>query len=221
VDPLDLFSPANGFREPPAPSSYAPAFLARYRAAQVERVERIDAAMRVRIAHTAELERGAAAGDPAAARAARAAQYVTVHRTDADPRTVDLSLDPSDRDYGSVHGRRPDLTNFGAGGFARLTTPHAWLSTWSGLSSRALLRHTAPDIRVPVLLVAYTADNSVFPSDLDALAGALGTHDLTRIALLADHNGYAPGTERRVPETGAAIADWVLDRLAGEPPGQG
>ena len=54
-------------------------------------------------------------------------------RTDADPRTVDLSIDPSDRPYGSLFGKRPDLINYGQVGFGRLTTPEAWLSTWSGL----------------------------------------------------------------------------------------
>src|SRR6202161_1511551 len=43
ADPeLDLFDPRNGFREPPESSSYTPEFLARYRAAQRERMVRLD-----------------------------------------------------------------------------------------------------------------------------------------------------------------------------------
>ncbi|MGH6624984.1 MAG: hypothetical protein ACRECD_00295 [Burkholderiaceae bacterium] len=43
ADPLlDPFSPANGFREAPASSSYAPEFIQRYRAGQRARVQRLD-----------------------------------------------------------------------------------------------------------------------------------------------------------------------------------
>jgi hypothetical protein len=137
-----------------------------------------------------------------------------VFRTDADPRTVDLSLDPSERDYGSIFGRRPDVTNYGAVGFARLTTPHAWLSTWSGLSTQAAIRVTAPDITAPSLVIAYTADNSVFPSDVDAIAAALSASDTTRAAVRGDHFGYAPGTEERHAGAEAAdlIATWLDQR---------
>jgi len=34
-------------------------------------------------------------------------------------------------------GTRPDWINYGAVGFGRVVSPEAWLSTWSGLSSRA------------------------------------------------------------------------------------
>ena len=74
---------------------------------------------------------------------------IVVHRTDADLRGVDLSIDPNDRPYGSLFGRRPDLTNYGIVGFGRLATPEAWLSTWSGISSRAGLLRCARGVRVP------------------------------------------------------------------------
>ena len=89
---------------------------------------------------------------------------MTVWRTDADPRCFDLSIDPSDRAYGTLWGRDPRASsNYGAVGFARNCTPEAWLSTWSGLSSNAALAKTAPSIQQPTLLVEYTGDVSTFP----------------------------------------------------------
>lgn len=206
---LDLFSPENGFREPPESSSFDERFLGRYREAQRERVARIDASMRALIEAQAEQRRRGKGGDREARRQSLRGRFVVVPRTDADPRTVDLGLDPSDRDYGSIFGRRPDVTNFGAVGFGRVTTPHAWLSTWSGLSTNAALRLTLPEAEVPTLLLSYTADNSVFPSDIAAVEGALGTTDVTRADLRADHYGYAPGSEDRVPATAEAIRAWL------------
>ena len=74
---------------------------------------------------------------------------MTVWRTDADPRCFDLSIDPSDRAYGTLWGRDPRASNYGAVGFARNCTPEAWLSTWSGLSSNAALAKTVPSIEQP------------------------------------------------------------------------
>jgi hypothetical protein len=91
---------------------------------------------------------------------ALASGVIVVYRTDADLRGVDLSMDPNDRPYGSLFGSRPDLTNYGVLGFGRLTTPEAWLSTWSGLSSRAGLLRCAPSVRVPSLLVELTGDQT-------------------------------------------------------------
>jgi hypothetical protein len=209
VPALDLFDPANGFRPPQESSSYDEEFLARYRDAQGERVLRIDVRMRELLAEQALCRERGREGDTKARRRALAGTFVTVHRTDADPRTVDLSLDPSDRDYGSIFGRRPDVTNFGAVGFARLTTPHAWLSTWSGKSSRAALRLTAPDIDLPTLLVAYSADNSVFPGDVRSIQEALASEDIERIDVVGDHYGFAPGGERRLPDAADAITAWL------------
>jgi len=209
VPELDLFAPENGFREPPASSEYDDAFLARYRAAQRERVARIDARARAIVQERVDARAQARdGGGVAARRRALAPAYVVVHRTDADPRTVDLRLDPSARDYGSIFGRRPDITNYGSVGFGRLTTPDAWLSTWSGLSSRAALRLTAPGVRAPALVIAYTADNSVFPSDVRAIRDALGSPEVAFAEVLGDHYGYLPGTEQR--EGGRRAADAIV-----------
>jgi hypothetical protein len=198
---LDLYDPRNGFAEPPAESRFAPAFLARYRAAQRARVERIDAIARARVASR---QAARARGDR---RAAIATDFLLVYRTDADPRAVDLSLDPSRRDYGSLWGRRPDLINYGPVGFSRVVAPEAWLSTWSGLASRAEIATTGARMTLPALVIGYTGDNGIFPSDTDLIAESLGAERVERRSFDADHYGFpvASGRDAALEE----IVSWI------------
>jgi hypothetical protein len=205
---LDLYEPANGFAEPPAESRYAPQFLAAYREAQRARVERLDAMARARLARRRLARaRFLRSGSSADRRAATATDYLLVYRTDADPRCVDLSLDPSRRDYGSLWGRRPDVLNYGPVGFARVLTPEAWLSTWSGLSSRAEIARTGSRMTLPALHVAYAADNAIFPSDHELVVRSLGSTRVDRVELEADHYGF-PAARGREPAV-EAMASWL------------
>jgi hypothetical protein len=103
---LDMYDPSNGFAEPPKESRYAPEFLAAYRQAQRARIERIDAEARRRVARRrAARARARTTGSVEERRRSIATDFLLVYRTDADPRYVDLSLDPSQRDYGSLWGR--------------------------------------------------------------------------------------------------------------------
>ena len=221
VPELDAFDPRNGFAEPPTSSSYSPAFLAEYRAAQRARVARIDARAREHLARTAEAraahKRTGAAPDR---RRALAPHILTVFRTDADPRTVDLSLDPSERPYGSLFGARPDLINYGQVGFGRLTTPEAWLSTWSGLSSNADFVRCAPGVTVPTLFVELTGDQAAFPSDSRRMVAALGTDDLTHVRVRGTHFGgaIAAGEPTGNELAAAEIGTWLGERHELAPP---
>ena len=142
--------------------------------------------------------RGRAGRRPARAEDRRlsiATDFLVVYRTDADPRCVDLSLDPSARSYGSLWGVRPDAINYGAVGFGRVVSPEAWLSTWSGLSSRAEIEKTGARMTLPCLLVAYDGDNGIFPSDQDLIARSLGTRELARVQR-ARRSLRIPGRDR-------------------------
>jgi hypothetical protein len=222
---LDPYDPANGYRPPPASSTYAPEFVARYRAAQRERVARLDAIARAHLASRAEARAALRAPDfasqPPAVRAATLRRSVVhphmiVFRTEADLRALDLSLDPSERDAGTLFSYRPDLTNYMEFGFARVTTPRAWLSTWSGLSSNAAVELNAPRVTVPSLVINYTGDNAIFPADARTAFEALGAADKEFRTAPGDHYGFGVGTQDR---TGAPIAlghvvSWLRGRYS-------
>ncbi len=201
---LNLYDPANGFVDAPASSQYTPEFLARYRQAQIERIARLDVIARERVAAVAAARKSFAAnGDPADRRAALAPRVLTVYRTDADPHGVDLSIDPNDRPYGSLFGRRPDLTNYGLVGFGRLSTPEAWLSTWSALSTNADFLRCAPGVTAPTLLIELTGDQACYPADMAAMASALGAQDLTSTRVPGTHFG---GPLTKGGPTGSSLA---------------
>jgi len=194
---LDMYDPANGFQEPPKESRYSDAFLETYRQAQRSRVERIDAEAWRRLKRK-RLAREAARRDGSSAqrRAATITDFMLVYRTDADPRYVDLSLDPSDRDLGSLWGRRPDIINYGAVGFSRVVSPEAWLSTWSGLTSQAEISRTGRRMTLPALVVDYRGDNGILPSDTERIAASLASGQVARRSVPGDHYGFPAETGR-------------------------
>lgn len=169
---LDLYNPHNGFKTPPASSRYTPAFLERYRAAQRERVKRIDQQARQWLAAGAAAPAAVQDGGQDMLKIERAAALqpgMIVYRTSADPAFVDLGIEPDNRPFGSYQSQRPDRDNYGTGGFARFTTPRAWLSTWSLFTSNALQERNLPRFRDPFLMVHGQADLSTRLSEAAAL----------------------------------------------------
>ena len=121
TDPaLDMYDPANGFRPPPGWSRYEPEFVERYRAAQLDRVRRIDDRARTFIADAAGAGRTRESdefdGLSSAARREILQReafepVIVVYRTMANLNYTDNSLDASGRGYGSLLSPRPELMN--------------------------------------------------------------------------------------------------------------
>jgi alpha-beta hydrolase superfamily lysophospholipase len=213
VDPaLDMYDAKNGFAEPPAPSTYDEGFLARYRAAQRERVARIDARARELLA------RREAAADLTRAKAAET--VMVVYRTMANPAFVDPSIDPSPRDYGSLLSERPDLMNYAALGLARTVTPRAWLSTWSGLSSKADMVANVARIspETPTLMVHAGRDREVFPADVKAISDAIIAKDKTLVTVEGARHYFEPDFgEKETPHVEKlmdVVVPWIEERFA-------
>jgi len=151
---LDLFNPGNG---PP----YSPAFLERYRAAQVARNERIT---QWALDKLAELERstGGKVND----------LPFVVHGTMADPRNLDLSLEPSDRAATTQWGE-PYVANLIPGSIGHFTTLRSWLSQWSQRLSNGFGPDRLRNVTVPVHVIYGTADPGCYPSYAQMLFDAV------------------------------------------------
>ncbi|HSV44563.1 MAG TPA: alpha/beta hydrolase [Ramlibacter sp.] len=218
TDPaLDPFDAANGFAAPPASSRYAPEFVARYRAAQRARIERLDARAREMLAERAAARRQVKEGNASAAvrRMAAHTQISQVWRTDADLRCWDLSLDPSDRELGTLWGRDPYASNLGSVGFARLVTPESWLSTWSGISSNASFEQCGAELSLPTLVIEYTGDQAAFPSDMAVIYDSIGTRAKRREQVRGNHHGQAlaQGEESGQVLAGRLVQQWLHEPL--------
>jgi hypothetical protein len=222
---LDMYDARNGFRPLPESSRYSADFLERYRAGQVARVARIDAKARAwtdeqawwrRRVGAPEFESLPAAEQQRALRRGFVGRYFEVHRTEANPAYTDLSLFPSTREIGSFFSPRPDVFNYLEAGFGKYQTPRAWLSTWSGLSSRASTLDCLPRVPTPTLVVAYTGDNAVFSNHTDAIHEASPAKDKSIVRVRGDHLGYGPaGMSDRSGQALAlrAIVGWLRERF--------
>ena len=153
-------------------------------------------------------------------------KYLLINRVEADLRFCDLSIEPSKRNLGSLESIRPEISNFSdSGGFGRVMSPRGWLSTWSGLSSRANLPQSLQKITVPILLVIYTGDNGFFPSGERLCAAAANSADFSTVSLDLEHGGWPleggpypqPGEACRRGRrlAGEAVTSWMRSRWPG------
>ena len=218
IPELDMYNPDNGWRPWPEPCVYDKEWLKRYRAAQVERVARIDAIAKASIAESIDAGSRLRGVDNQTQtvqwrelrRRAVFTKYMVIYRTLADPAYLDLSIDPDERPMGSLFAfPDPFDANYGRGGLGRSMTARGWLSTWSGLSSHAKLADTMPKVKVPTLLIHPTADTEIRIWQAKEIVDNSGAADKTYIEMKgAPH--YLEGHRR---EALAHVADWLGRRF--------
>jgi hypothetical protein len=221
---LDMYDVKNGFKAPSQESKYSPDFLAQFRAAQQVRSSRIDAMAWALVLEQRQSEQQLdSAGfdelnyneQASAMRRAAMWRLLQLHRFDADPASVDLSLRRSDRSYGSLMSVRPDIINYAMPG-ARLFSPKVWLSSWSARYSRARLLDCLPKITVPSLILTYTGDNAIGPEVAELVYRESPAGDKKFAAIVGDHFGYPvpskPGQGGRAAAV-KVMVDWIGKRF--------
>lgn len=218
VPELDMYDTANGWRPWPEPSRYDREWLRMYRAAQLERVARLDAVARASMQLATDARELAAAFDPRTEpmqwrrQRARAvsSKYMVIYRTCADPAYLDLTIDPDDRPMGCVFAYPDPLDgNYRRNGLARAMTARGWLSTWSALSSKAKLTDSMPKVLVPTLFVHATADTEVRTREINEIFASSGAVDKT----LTQLQGVTHTMIGHRQKTLAMVADWLRERF--------
>ncbi len=193
---FDLYSPQLPV-QPPFPADW----LAEYRAAQKARVRRITAWVEDTL-HTlkarggAELERG----------------FVT-HRTLAEPRFMDASIEPNDRPIGQCYLGVPETVNSGPVGLARFSTLRSWLSQWSLEHSRANGEACAAAISVPLLALEHSADDAVPQPDIGLMHTACRSHD-KQMHVIRGANHYFKGQPEHLEQGVELIRRWAGERFS-------
>ena len=192
---LDLYRPGYADR----PARYDAAFLGRYRAAQLARVRRITARVRKTLGELqerqgAEVERG----------------FVT-HRTMADPRFLDTSIEPNGRKALWSYLGHPETVNAGPVGLARFSTLRSWLSQWSIDDARADTLRCGPSITVPFLALECGADDAVPQPHTQEIAASMASRDKTLLRV-EGANHYFVRQEKELDEAARAVRGWLADR---------
>jgi pimeloyl-ACP methyl ester carboxylesterase len=228
IDPsLDMYNPANGFREPPAVSHYSPEFTQRFREAQKARDRRLTAWAQSVIAERNyfrdQMKQPGFAALPLEKRQyiERRASHLPVmllYRSEADLAYTDLSIDPSDRVVGSNYGLRPDLRNYSQDARVRTLRPDAYLSTMSGTASFARLHDNIKLVTVPTLVLGGTADRGIFPSEQKTTFAMSGAKDKTIVWIDGADHGFNPsgpkaGDGKQQQRAAAAVLEWMDKRF--------
>ncbi len=178
---------------------YGAEFVARFRAAQRARNQRITSwcqqqLERMRVEDRGELERG-----------------FVVHRTMADPRWLDPSLSPNGRRAGWCYLGDPRTVNAGPVGLARFTTLRSWLSQWSFDASLAKTSLNAPSITVPTLVIENGADDATPADHPRQIFELLGSRDKTYACIPAATHYY-----QQQPELQSQVVrmcrEWLAQR---------
>ena len=188
---LDIYDPRNP-NQPP----YSVDYIARYRAAQVERMRRRTAWVKDKLAQLRGIPGEADRG------------FVT-HRTMADLRFLDPQIDPNDRRPGWCYLGDPALANTAPAGLARFSTLRSWLSQWSLDDSRALGVPCARSVTAPLLAIENSADDAVPRDDTRLVYEAAGSIDKTFRAIHGATHYY-----QRQPELLNQAVDITLEWLA-------
>ena len=191
---LDIYDKRNP-NQPP----YSPEYIARYRAAQLARMRRITAWARGRLQdlqrrNTGELERG-----------------FIVHRTFADPRFVDPTLDANDRRPHWCYMGNPETVNTGPVGLARFTTLRSWLSQWSLDDTCANGLTGAARMRAPLLVIENSADDAVPATHPQMLFAAAASPD-KQFHVVQGATHYYAGQPAQMAEATTLIRSWLAER---------
>lgn len=184
-------------RDAPRPP-YDAAFLARYRAAQIDRNQRITAWAQQMLVYGKKREGEAFE------------HCFVVHGTMADPAWLDSTIEPNGRRPNWCLMGDPRMVNDAPAGLARFCTLRGWLSQWSYDLSNADGPASAARISIPALVIENSADDGCLPHHNRRFLAALKSEKEHRVIEGANH--YYFGQPDKAAEAVAIIKDWLARR---------
>ncbi len=191
---LDLYDPLNP-NQPP----YTADYIAHFRERQLARLRR-------RTDWVKEtLQAMRARSEPSAERG-----FVT-HRTMAEPRFLDATLDPNGRRSGTSYLGEPRLANGAPAGMARFSTLRAWLSQWSIDDTQAHGERCAAHVSVPLLAIENGADDAVPQPHTGLIYRAAASLD-KRMNVIEGASHYYAGQPRQLDEAVRVCCAWLGER---------
>jgi dienelactone hydrolase len=192
VRELNLYDATNP-NQPP----YSADFVTRYRAAQLARNRRITAYARQRL------------DDLRTSGQENEEHCFIVYGTMADPRWLDVSVDPNGRDPGSYLGD-PRLVNDGPSALGRYTTTRSWLSQWSFDDAQVDAVEAAERISAPVLIVENSRDNACPPAHPRSIFAAV-PHQNKQYSVIEGANHYFSGQREHLQAATDTVQSWMTD----------
>lgn len=188
---LDIYNPKNPNKPP-----YSTDYLDRFRSAQIERNRRITARVKNKLSEY-----------KAAGQINRELGFV-VHRTMAEPKWLDPTIDPNGRKPGWCFLGDPKIVNNSPVGLARFCSLRSWLSQWSYDDANADGLKCAAKISVPALVIGNTADDGITPEHTNGLYNAI-THDNKQLNWIEGANHYYFGQRDKANEAAVLCREWL------------
>ena len=188
---LDIYNPDNP-NQPP----YSQEFLTRFREAQIARNRRITAWVKEKLSEYRANDQPN-----------REFGFV-VHRTMAEPKWLDPTIDPNGRKPNWCFLGEPEVVNDSPVGLARFCSLRSWLSQWSYDDANADGEACARRISIPALVVGNTADDGITPEHTKLLYQAV-PHDNKELVWIQDANHYYFGQPEKAIEAAQICAGWL------------
>ena len=191
---LDIYDKNN-----PNQPEYTDDFVATYRASQVERNRKITAWVQEKLNdYKLKGENNRELG-------------FVVHRTMADPKWLDTTIDPNGRKSNWCFLGEPEIVNNSPIGLGRFCSLRSWLSQWSYDEARGDGLSCAGDINVPTLVIGNSDDDGITPSHTKNLFNSIN-HDNKKLLWIDGANHYYFGQPDKSNEAAIECKKWLEDR---------
>ena len=201
IDPaLDMYNPANGFAPPPKSSKYSKEFLHKFEEAQQARYERLtqhalsifrEKQMYQKLMDSSEFQKLDPYEQIKVRRKATARHYMKNYRFTAIPEGTDLSIDPTDRDYGINSTPRPDWDNYASNTHPATVPIETFLDTNTPFANVHALKNL-PEVTIPTLFITGTADMQEYPSEREAMYKVSGAKVKQVVWIEGANHPYLP-----------------------------